>query len=68
MKSLISKFSEDILSDKKMKNIKGGWYYTFGCTCGSSGFTGTGNLQDYRTMASYYCSGQGGLSCNFSIA
>jgi natural product precursor len=66
MKTIISKFSKDALSKDNMKEVKGGWYYTFSCSCGDSGFTGSGDLNDYRYMARYYCSGRGGVSCNFN--
>jgi natural product precursor len=68
MKNLGSKFSKSVLSKDAMKEVKGGWYYSFSCSCGGSGFSGAGDLNDYRFMASYYCSGQGGVSCSFAQA
>ena len=59
------KLANNALSASEMKDLKGGWYYGFSCSCGSSGFTGVGDLQDYQFMAQHYCTGQGPVNCEF---
>jgi hypothetical protein len=64
MKTL-SSFKDNLLTKEAMKNVKGGWYYAFSCSCGSTGVTGQGNLQEYQAIIQQHCSGQGAVNCQF---
>lgn len=58
-------FKDNLLTAESMKDVKGGWYYAFSCSCGNTGFTGQGDLDEFRTIAQEFCSGQGAVNCTF---
>lgn len=67
MKKLLANLGDLSLSKEQMKKIKGGvWCYgASSCSCGSTAFAvPPGDINNYREVVSFYCTGQGPVSCN----
>jgi hypothetical protein len=58
-------FSARAMSTDEMNAVRGGWCYSYSCTCGSSSYNGWGNLAEYQGDAQSHCSAGVPVNCTF---
>lgn len=65
MKRILERFADSLLLREQMRSIKGGWCYSYDCSCGDSSYNSWGPLSQYIADAQANCETGDPVSCTF---